>query len=103
MCKRKLPRPAPPLTARPPAPPAPPPIRGTALQPDIMGLLNESAALRAENAALRAEIARLRAENGALRAAVERVLALHEIFGDWCDRCNCVAPCATLSALEGTP
>ncbi len=38
-----------------------------------------------------------------LQAAVERVRALHEIFGDWCDRCNCVAPCATLRALEGTP
>lgn len=49
------------------------------------------------------EIVRLRDENAALRAAVERVLALHEIFGDWCDRCNCVAPCATIAALEGTP
>ena len=49
------------------------------------------------------EIARLHAENTALRAAVERVLALHEVFGDWCDRCNCVAPCSTLRALEGTP
>lgn len=68
-----------------------------------MGLLNENAALRAENAALRAEIARLRAENAALRAAVERVLALHEVFGDWCNRCNCVAPCATIRALEETP
>jgi len=46
MCKRKLPRPAPPPATRPPAPPAPPPIRGTALQPDIIGLLNENAALR---------------------------------------------------------
>lgn len=81
MCKRKLPRPAPSLTARPPAPPPPPPIRGTALD----------------------EVVRLRAENAALRAAVERVLALHEVFGDWCDRCDCVAPCATLRALEGTP
>ena len=49
------------------------------------------------------EIALLRAENATLRAAVERVLALHEVFGDWCDRCNCVAPCATIRALEGTP
>ena len=38
-----------------------------------------------------------------LEASVERVRALHEVFGDWCDRCNCVAPCATLRALEGTP
>ena len=50
-----------------------------------------------------AEIARLRAENATLRAAVERVLALHEVFGDWCDRCNCVAPCHTIRALEETP
>ncbi len=49
------------------------------------------------------KIVRLRDENAALRAAVERVLALHEVFGDWCDRCNCVAPCATIRALEGTP
>jgi hypothetical protein len=52
-------------------------------------------------ATLRAEAAE--AERDRLAAAVERVLALHEIFGDWCDRCNCVAPCATLRALEGTP
>ena len=56
-----------------------------------------------EEARLLDEIDRLRDENAALRAAVERVLALHEIFGDWCDRCNCVAPCPTLRALEGTP
>ena len=49
------------------------------------------------------EIRRLRDENTALTAAVERVLALHEIFGDWCDRCNCAAPCATLRALEEAP
>ena len=49
------------------------------------------------------EIGRLRDENAALRAAVERVLALHEVFGDWCDRCDCVAPCATLRALEVGP
>ena len=52
---------------------------------------------------LSAKIASLNTENAALKAAVERVLALHEIFGDWCDRCNCVAPCPTLRALEGTP
>lgn len=54
-------------------------------------------------AELEDEIDRLHAENGALKAAVERVRALHEIFGDWCDRCNCVAPCPTRRALEGTP
>ena len=52
---------------------------------------------------LSAQIASLNTDNGALRAAVERVRALHEVFSDWCDRCNCVAPCSTLRALEETP
>ena len=39
----------------------------------------------------------------ALTAAVEELRALHVVIDDWCYRCNCVAPCSTLRALEGTP